>query len=240
MGRSRDRGGSLVALVRPACLRSQGRARRKRGNPRRDLASTPQSHDLGTIRPLKHAPTMPQMGAKRMDQHRVTPREHVPPRLDVSVPEHLSRSHAPPRAAEEPRQLNHERQVQPDDDVGSSRDEVTDFTLAEFVDDPARSMVERRVNRLADLLRRRPRPVRFVLNPIHLDERHSQQLREPQPECRLSGSAAPYDGDPAWGHDLYDSCRAVDFPSPVPSPVRGYMIPERDGRQRGLSEAAAG
>src|SRR5262245_54418839 len=106
------------------------------GNPRVDLASTAKSHDLAVIRARELSPSVSKVRMKRMRHDRVAADKNVSPGLDVPIPENLPHPHTSPGATKKAGYLDYEWQVQPEDHVSATRDEITHFALTRSVDHP--------------------------------------------------------------------------------------------------------
>jgi len=126
----------------------------------------------------QHLLPVPKVSAKRMDEHGLTSYEDVVPGLDVAIPEHLARPYPSPRSAEKACKFGSKWKVQPYDQVGSARDEITNLTFARAVDDPPGLPFKRSVNAPADLFDRRLVPITLVLDRIDLDECATDESRQ--------------------------------------------------------------
>src|SRR4029077_16992321 len=75
--------------------------------------------------------------AQRVYDHRVRRVQDVAPALAVAVPELLLVEKAPGRTAAQPSEPDVHRKIQPDDQVGGLRDDVSYLAAVRTVDDPA-------------------------------------------------------------------------------------------------------
>ena len=211
-GRARRRGGSVGLThregprrrLRPSVRGS--RIARAQGDSRR-VAAVPGGSDGGRValaaamkastsagvvepddriaseRPRPLAPAA-KVRLKCPPEQRLAAPERREQRLAVAVPELLSPTDASRRAAEETRKPDADRQVQPDDDVGSTQNEVAEQVLIPAVDHPLVGRHDR-LDLRAQLADRCLDPPRAVNEGVELDERHVEPAASSRPSAVL-------------------------------------------------------
>jgi hypothetical protein len=151
--------------------------------------------------------------AERPHEERLATPDRSRERLPVAVPELLAAAETPRRAADEPRQPDPDRKVEPHDDVGGAQHEIAELALVGAVDHPAVGGDDR-LDRRAQLVVRRLDPAGAVDERVQLDERHVEPAGQLPAHGGLAVAAGARDhSDLAHGRDLPCAVRARDVPS---------------------------
>src|SRR3954468_23340534 len=152
--------------------------------PAVDVARVAQADDRAPGEPLRERAAAAGLLGERVAEQRLAAPDGVPPRFRVAVPELLVTPGPVPRAADQAREPDAGRKVEPDDRVGAVDHVRADLARVVAVDHPAVLFEDRREDRL-ELVIGRLGPVRAVDQRVELDEAHAEAGRDGPSQCRL-------------------------------------------------------